>query len=349
MPDGRISRRRALTIIAAAGASPAQAAEPAREESFVWRGTALGADARLVFLGTTRAGALAMTRRCLSEVERLENIFSLYRASSELAELNRRGKLDAASQDMRRLLRTSHRISRLTRGMFDPTVHRLLTVYGDWFAARPGTAGPPPRALEEVRLLVDYRRIRMRGAGIEMGRGQSLTLNGIAQGYITDRVARLMARHGWTAALINLGEYRALGCKREGSGFQIALGADGPRVGLANAALATSAGRGFVFPSRSRRYTHLIDPRTGQSPRLWAGVHVRHPSATMADGLSTAFSAMSVAEIRATLKDSPQTSVWALAPNGRIHHMEGPSREKARNRLSARQSTCYDSSDVPAE
>ncbi|HEY5597797.1 MAG TPA: FAD:protein FMN transferase, partial [Kiloniellales bacterium] len=188
----RIGRRRAITILAAgAGATLLpRASWPDAPSRFEWRGRALGAPARLVLYDRDRAEAAAAVGACVAEMERLENEFSLYRPDSALSRLNRQGRLDAPSHDMRRLLLESRRFGALSHGAFDVTVQPLWRLYAAHFAANPAaTDGPPQAALEAVLELVDYRRLHIAEDHIAVPPGMSVTLNGIAQGYITDRVA----------------------------------------------------------------------------------------------------------------------------------------------------------------
>jgi thiamine biosynthesis lipoprotein len=70
------------------------------------------------------------------------------------------------------------------------------------------------RAAEVARRLVDYRRVQAGAARISLAPGMAITLNGIAQGTITDRVADLVRNEGFEQAVVGLGEWRALGVIR---------------------------------------------------------------------------------------------------------------------------------------
>jgi FAD:protein FMN transferase len=126
-----------------------------------------------------------------------------------------------------------------------------------------------------------------------------LTLNGIAQGYVTDRVVDVLRANGIERSLVDMGETRALGAHPEGRSWKVAI-ADPAEPGqvlrtaeIVNQALATSAGNAFQFDATGR-FNHIFDPRTGASARLHRSASVVMPTATAADALSTAFSLMSV-------------------------------------------------------
>ncbi|MCU0786467.1 MAG: FAD:protein FMN transferase, partial [Verrucomicrobia bacterium] len=126
--------------------------------------------------------------------------------------------------------------------------------------------------------------IRIRPEEVALQNGASVTLNGIAQGRIADRVTEILAAHGFTDVVIDAGELRLPGTHRRAVGIPAAKAA----VSVAGVAIATSEPKTLVFDPTSFRH-HLIDPRTGESPRHWLSLSVFAPTAEMADALSTAF------------------------------------------------------------
>jgi thiamine biosynthesis lipoprotein len=115
----------------------------------------------------------------------------------------------------------------------------------------------------------------------------ALTLNGIAQGYIADRVADMLGAEGLTDILIDTGEFRALGSRPDGTAWPVKLAAGG-EVPLVARALATSAPLGTTF-DEGASVGHILDPRSGTpAPARWREITVSSPSAALADALSTA-------------------------------------------------------------
>ncbi|RMF01487.1 MAG: FAD:protein FMN transferase [Alphaproteobacteria bacterium] len=286
MTGGGITRRRALVILAAATFAPG-AALSRPQQPFEWRGFALGADARLVLWAVDEREARAAIDSCVREIERLEQIFSLYRRGSEISRLNATGRLAGASADLLHLLRLSRGINAVTDGLFDPTIQPLWTFYRDWYAGNPERRPPPEPKIAAVLKRVGMAKVDMAGKSVSLMDGSSLTLNGIAQGYITDRVAAILRRRGWRHVLIDLGEVRALDGKPDGTPWHVAIRETGRSLPLAGGALATSAGSALSFDA-SGRTSHIISPSTGRSVAHWRAVTVRHPSAAIADALSTA-------------------------------------------------------------
>jgi thiamine biosynthesis lipoprotein len=318
----RIGRRRAITILAAsAGAALLPtASRSAAAVRYEWRGRALGAPAHLILHGPDRATAVAAVEACVAEVERLEREFSLYRPDSALSCLNRQGRLDAPSHDMRRLLLESQRIGALSDGAFDVTVQPLWHLYAAHSAADPAaTGGLSPAALAAALELVDYRRLRIADDHIALPPGMSVTLNGIAQGFITDQVADLLRARGWHHVLVDLGEIRALDTRPDGQPWRIGL-AEGQEVPLVDQAIATSAGAGTPFTPDGRTH-HLFDPRSGRSANTYRGVTVIAARATVADALSSAIYVAPRAEAARLLRAGGGIEARLIEVSGKVHRL----------------------------
>ncbi|CAO3439077.1 FAD:protein FMN transferase [Azospirillum argentinense] len=290
-----------------------------------WRGVALGADSMIQLAHPDPAEADRLIVLCLEEVARLERVFSLYRTDSALARLNRDGVLDAPPADLVRLLSEAAAFSRRTDGAFDPTVQPLWQLYAGHFA-RPGAdpAGPPEAVLRAARELVDHRKLRVEPGRIAFaGRGMAVTLNGIAQGYVTDRVSERLRAEGMTDVLVDLGEIRALGHHPSGRPWSVGLAdplVDGRNAGtleIADRAVATSGGYGTPFDAAGR-FTHLFDPATGGCAREWLAVTVLAPDATTADALSTALSVAQEARAAVLLDRFPGTAARLTRRDGSV-------------------------------
>lgn len=308
MTRSNLSRRRFIALSAAfAGTAAWPWTAMAKPAPLVeWRGVALGASASLRLAHPDRAAGRALLRRCVEEIERLERIFSLYREDSAVCRLNRAGALQGPPLELVELLSYAGRVSALTGGAFDVTVQPLWQRLRAHFqAADPDPDGP---RLDDVLPLVDWRSLSVSAARLAFARpGMAVTLNGIAQGYITDRVADLLRREGMTSVLVDLGEVRALGGRPDGTPWRAGLAAaEGSgqiarRLDLADAALATSGGYGMIFDAAGR-HSHLVDPRSGRALPAGRSVSVLAPQATVADAASTALSFLPSGEAAGILR-----------------------------------------------
>lgn len=265
-------RRRVLRLIGLAGMAvvlPRGATEPAPTTR--WHGVALGAPARIELLGIEPSRAGGLIAACLEEVARLEAVFSLYDPESALSRLNRAGVLRRPPAELVELLGLALRLAQLSEGAFDPTVQPL------WLAVARGAGREQRRA---ARRLVDWRQLEASPEAIVLHRpGMAVTLDGIAQGYLTDRVAELLRSQGVERVMVDLGELRALGPHPEDRPWWVAR--DGSPLALVEGAVATSR---VIVDGRPR----ILDPRTGEPPARDEPVTVLAPQALVADGLSTA-------------------------------------------------------------
>lgn len=286
------TRRRFLAISAAAFALPNAALS---QPVYTWSGIALGAGATIRL---AHPDAAAITARAAREIARLEDIFSLYRADSALSRLNRDGTLVEPPFELLECLSIAGAVHHATDGRFDPTVQPLWAAYAE--AAVQGRA-PVDTALSQALALTGWTDVTLDAAEITLRPGMALTLNGIAQGFIADRVAGLLAAEGLTDILIDTGEFRALGGQPAGGAWPVKL-AQGGEVALASRALATSSPLGTQFDAAGT-LGHILDPRTGRTaaPR-WRGITISANSAALADALSTAACLMeSTGHINASL------------------------------------------------
>lgn len=274
-----LNRRRFLAI--AAGLTVAGPVGTARAGLHEWQGVALGARARILI---AHPEAEAICTAAAAEIARLEAIFSLHRPDSALARLNAQGELAAPPFEMLACLALCDSVHGATAGLFDPTVQPLWALYAARFSAG---AAPQKAEISEALRKVDWKSVQIDSDRIRLAPGQALTLNGVAQGFIADRVAALLRARGLRDILIDTGELRALGPQPDGRPWPVHLGAGG-QVDLVGRGLASSSALGTSFDAAGR-VGHILDPRTGHpAPARWRLVTVTAPEAGLADALSTA-------------------------------------------------------------
>jgi len=327
-----LSRRRFVAIAASAAGLPVVSphgvtAAPAPVE---WRGVAMGAMASMTLVHPDRGAAKRLIDRCLAEITRLEAIFSLYRPDSALVRLNAEGTLDRPPLELVEVLAFAASLARHSDGAFDVTVQPLFELYARHFA-EPGAdpAGPPPARLAEALRLVDHRKVDVASDRIGLRRaGMKLTLNGIAQGYVTDRVAALLRAEGLEDMLLDLGELRGQGHHPQGRPWRAAIAdPSDPRKTLFAVevqdragglpAFATSGGYGMHFDSAGRHH-HLFDPASGHSATHHASVSVAAPNAMLADALSTGLAAASPEQCAAIIESYPSCRIHLVSHAGEV-------------------------------
>src|SRR5580704_15828864 len=322
-PDSkaRPTRRRVLHIVAAVAGLPLMMAglraTAPKGQIYRWQGDVLGAVSELTLWHTEPAFARAMILKVRGEIERFEKIFSLYRQKSEISRLNEAGKLMKPSPELRAVVEESQRFSELSGGAFDISVQPLWRLYEAHFWSRTNIQSDiVARARDVAQALVDFRQIDTGAASIAFTRpGMAITLNSIAQGYITDAIADMLRNEGFESAMVDLGEYRALGLHPDGRPWR--LGIDNGKVAgnvdgmveLEDMALAVSGGYGTTFEP-SGQFNHIFDPHTGASANSLVQVAVIGPTAAAANGLSTAICVTGEALAPTLLAAYPK--MWAI-------------------------------------
>ena len=267
-----LTRRRFIAISAALAPSMALANTGPHIET----GTALGA---AVTLRLDHPDAPRLATLAMAEIRRLEAVFSIYQPDSAISRLNRAARLDAPPFELLDCLSIAGAVHHASGGRFDPTVQPLWAAHA--MAVERGQ--PLTRAeRDEALSRTGWQHVTLSPEAITLRPGAALTLNGIAQGYIADRVAALMASHGLTRALIDTGEMVAM---PEGN-WPVRL--PDREIALQNRALATSSPLGMTFGGDGQT-SHILDPITGIPAALrWQAITISAPRAALADALSTA-------------------------------------------------------------
>lgn len=236
----------------------------------------------------------AEVENILAEVDRQ---FSTYRSDSDTERFNAlpAGRCQVMPGPVLELVRVGERLSSQSEGSYDLTVEPLLNLWGFGPQAREEKV-PSAQALAEVQQRVGHSHLRIDGDRLCKDAAVEVDFNSIAAGYAVDTIAaklEAMGIHDYLAEAT--GELKAVGKKLDGSPWRIAL--EEPRddeqvaeriIAVDGYGVSTSGDYRNYFEQGGRRYSHTFDARTG-TPVLHtlASVTVIHPSALMADGLST--------------------------------------------------------------
>ncbi|MHB0959561.1 MAG: FAD:protein FMN transferase [Pirellulaceae bacterium] len=270
--------------------------------------SALGTEVSLTLLHADRQVAEAALDASFAAVELVEQLMSLYRPASQLAQLNRDRVLRDPHPHLRYVLERAHELSERTQGAFDVTVQPLWVLYQNAHLRREI---PTSGEIDRVRQSVDYRRVEFTASAIRLhGPGTAVTLNGVGQGFAADLVRATLRQHGIQYALIDTGELNALRARPGKAAWDI--GIQHPRLKdafiwlaeLQDRCLATSGDYATTF-TEDYRYNHLFDPHTGRSPTELAAVSVAARSALEADMLSTALFVLGLEKGLQLIRETP--------------------------------------------
>jgi thiamine biosynthesis lipoprotein len=218
------------------------------------------------------------------EVDRIDRLMSHYKPDSPLSQLNR----DAARQPVKverelfTFLLECRAFSSLSDGAFDITVGPLMKTWG--FFRGEGRL-PSKTDLAAVKKLVGYRHLLfdVNKQTIQFDRaGVELDLGGIAKGYAVEKVIETLQHYGIRDALISAGgsTIYALGAPPDSDAWElqihdpIAASKSIMTVRLRNQTLSVSGSSEKFFEWKGKRYSHVMDPRTGKPVTKILGVAV---------------------------------------------------------------------------
>jgi FAD:protein FMN transferase len=322
-----LTRRRAIGVVAAGAGLPlmiaAVRATAPSGQMFSWQGDVLGAYSELTLWHTDVALARRAVLKVRTEIERYERIFSLYREDSEISRLNAAGTLEKPSRELRALVEESQRFGVVSEGAFDISVQPLWRLYEAHFWSRVDVVDDlTGRAADVARDLVDFRNIETGASRIAFARARmSITLNSVAQGFVTDAITDLLRNEGFESAVVDLGEFRTIGRHPEGRAWRLGIrdalarNGAGETIELENMALAVSGGYGTTFDA-SGRFHHIFNPRTGTSADRLAGAAVIGPRACLANALATAICVAGEERAEKMLAANPGTRAILTRPDG---------------------------------
>ncbi|MCS7166911.1 MAG: FAD:protein FMN transferase [Gemmatales bacterium] len=252
---------------------------------------------RIVVYSPDEARARAACQGAFARIAQLDHIMSDYRDDSELTQLCRQagGNPVKVSPDLFRVLSVAQEIARATDGAFDVTAGPVIRL---WRRARRQRELPDPQRLQAARALVGYDKMRLDPdqQTVELKVAEMrLDLGGIGKGFAADEALHVLRKHGCTRAMIVAGGDVRVGDPPPNSrGWKIAIAGleNGAKATehllLAHAAVSTSGDLEQYFELNGTRYSHIVDPKTGQALLGRRSATVVAPTATQSDAWATA-------------------------------------------------------------
>jgi len=268
----------------------------------------------------------------LDEVDRIDRLLSNYKRDSPLSRVNREAARGAVTVDpeLFDFLDASLRYSRESGGAFDITVGPLMRAWGffegDGRVPGPGELAEARRRVGFEHVLLDpaRRTVRFNVDGLELDPG------GIGKGYAVDRAVSLLRQGGVTTALVSAGgsTIYALGAPPGEEGWEVTLDDPlSPRTPamtftLRDRSLSIAGAAGKFFEEGGRRYTHIMDPRTGTPVSGVLTVAVVTATGIDGDAWDDAFFVLGVEESRTIVKTMQEIEVVFLLPAGKGWRLE---------------------------
>lgn len=243
-------------------------------------------------------------------------ILTRFDSTSPVARLNRDGHLENLPPALKDVLHRSLVISSVTDGDFDISVLPVLTYFESM--RQPDMLDASGRArIAERDHLINYRHIALDARGVRFTQpGMSVTLDGLAKGYVIDQGIASLKASGIEDALVDAGgDLRAISGNNINRQWQVGI-VDPANINkiaaiatIRNTALGTS-GNYRIFYSSDKSLFHVINPHTGYSPLNYSSVTVMAPTSVDADAMSVAAASMPVPRLKEVM--ARQNNQWLV-------------------------------------
>lgn len=282
----------------------------------------MGVKLRLRLLAADEDSAWEAARAVFARADEIDFALSDYRVDGELKALERSTGPFRASADLYGALELALDVAAKTGGAFDPTVGPIVKL---WRVARRDGRRPDPNKIADARARIDRSAVRLSEPGestVHLARADlSFDFGGVGKGIALDAAAKILRSRGVAVFLLEFGGEILVGDPPSGKdGWVVDLG-DGEKIRLSNEALSTSGDAEQYVVLDGVRYSHVIDPRTGEPLKESVRAIVRGKSSAVADALSTALSVLGPERFEEVLARFPGFSARTETGSGR-HRVE---------------------------
>lgn len=260
-----------------------------------------------------------VTNQAFDRIREIEQICSDYRSDSEVLQLSAKSPTSdpiSVSNDLWNVLNQAHHVNRASNGAFDVTVGPLTK---EWRRFRRRGQLDPLR-IEEVRSAVGAKHMTLDETKHVVSLGVAnmrIDLGGIAKGYAIDAALEVLTNHGITRALVDAGgDIAVTEAPRGEAGWRVGIAGLDPKqppilvAHISNCAVATSGDAFQFLEHEGKRYSHILDPRTGYGVDHRATVTVFASNATEADAWASAITVLGPKETPKVLEKERAIAAW---------------------------------------
>jgi len=289
----------------------------------------MGTIARVVAVAADSTTAKSAIESALQQLYSIEDLCSAYKPDSEISRINR----NAAKEPVRvskptfEVLQKAIEFSKLSEGAFDITVGALTEL---WHLAEEANSVPSDNELAEARRKVGYEKLILDADNMTVRfavDGMKLDAGGIAKGYAIDKAVEAMRTAGAIGGMVDVGgDIRAFGAPPQGKN-QWLIGLQDPAetetvinstqylvvLNLKDSAVATSGDYRRFALIGDKKYSHIINTKTGYGSDKLASVTVIAPNAADADALATAVSILGQQKGLALIESIPHTEAILIS------------------------------------
>ncbi|HZR19284.1 MAG TPA: FAD:protein FMN transferase [Verrucomicrobiae bacterium] len=303
---------------------------------FEFQRAEMGMPFRIVLFATNQPSADSAADAAFERIKQLNDIMSDYDPDSELSRLSATsgsGKAVPVSPDLWIVLDRAEDLARRSHGAFDVTVGPFVNL---WRRARRQHQLPDRQRLAEARHAVGYQYVKLdkeRHTVELVVPNMKLDLGGIAKGYAIGEALKTLRQQGIQRALVEGGGDVAVsdappgrkGWRFELSSLDLTNAPPARFLSLRNCAISTSGDLYQRLEIEGKRYSHIVDPRTGIGLTDHSLVNVIAPDGITADSLTKVVSVLGPEQGMQFIEHTPQVAARVMrAPEGKLETRETP-------------------------
>lgn len=243
------------------------------------------------------------TQLAIDEVKRVENLISDWIPTTQISRVNQNAGIKPIKVDLEvyDLVERALKISKLTDGAFDISYASMDKI---WKFDGSMKEMPTEEAIKKSVEKVGYQNVILNPKDTTIflkNEGMKLGLGGIGQGYIADKIKALLQEKGCVSGIVNVsGDISTWGKQIDGKPWTI--GIINPMnknkvfatFPLEDTAVETSGSYEKYVVFNGKRYSHIIDPRTGYPASGIVSISVFAKQTELADALATGIFVMGV-------------------------------------------------------
>jgi len=311
-------------------AAPGQAAQ----RRFEFTQIEMAVSVRVLLYSPDEETATVAAKTAFARIHELNGIMSDYDEESELRRLCETAgqkKAVPVSPDLWKVLEHAQHVSQQSDGAFDVTVGPVVRL---WRRARRQKQLPSSEALRQARELVSYKFVKLdpqRKTVELLKKGVQIDLGGIAKGYAMDEALATIEKHGISRAMVEAGGDMRLGDPPPGrAGWRVGIppldqpyGQPLSYLELSRVAVSTSGDMIQYVEIGGKRYSHVVDPRTGMALTDHCRVMVVGPCGMAADAITKAVAVLGPEQGLKLIEQSPGLAAMVTrSPGGKLEHYE---------------------------
>ncbi|MBE9585796.1 FAD:protein FMN transferase [Mucilaginibacter sp. JRF] len=264
----------------------------------------------------------------ITEIDRIERLISDWKADSQISAVNQNAGIAPVKVDREvfELTQRAIRLSRETDGAFDISFAAMERI---WKFDGSMTAMPRPEAVKRSVARVGYKNIELDSANCTIYlklKGMKIGFGALGEGYAADRCREMMLARGIKAGIVNAtGDMSTWGKQPNGNDWTI--GITNPLhedtvfavLPLKYGAVVTSGSYQKFVVFNGKRYTHIINPKTGYPASGLCSVTIFGPSAERANGFSTSMMVLGEQAALKFISRYPEYRYVIITDKGRVH------------------------------